>query len=86
MLGMIIAAMLYTMAPTSPCQMDATNSKSSDIISDILLLQYQTKRFIFCSTESSYNLSLLRRKSQVEFDVIKTISFSLNQTLFITVI
>lgn len=36
MLGMIIAAMLYTMAPTSPCQMDATNSKSSDIISDIL--------------------------------------------------
>lgn len=36
MLGMIIAAMLYTMAPISPCQMDATNSKSSDIISDIL--------------------------------------------------
>lgn len=35
---MIIAAMLYNMGLTFPNQVDATNSKSSNIISDILAI------------------------------------------------
>lgn len=38
MLGVIIAAVLYSAAFASPCQADATKSKSSNIISDILAI------------------------------------------------
>lgn len=38
MFGAIIAAVLYSMALASSCQVDATNAKSSNIISDILAI------------------------------------------------
>lgn len=81
--GMIIAVMLYNLALTFPYQVDAINSKSSNIISDILTIIVPDQKIYFAQHKSSYSLSLLRRKSQVEFGVIKTNSFSLNQTLFI---
>ena len=36
MFGVIIVVVLYSVALASSCQVDATNSESSDIISDIL--------------------------------------------------
>lgn len=49
---MIIAVKLYNMALTFPYQVDATNSKSSNIISDILaIIVPDQKIYILLSTK-----------------------------------
>lgn len=44
MFGVIIAAVLYSAALASPCQLDVTNSKSSNVISDILAIIVPDKK------------------------------------------